>query len=216
MTHRRWQAVAGAAAAVLWTASVLVLEFGGNPAGPDGADEIAAHFRDDRTAILIAGMLHVLGGFAFLFFLGGLHSALRIVDDARAWLRSTAAISGAAAAAFMLALTGPQTTGATTDKELIGNESALAYWRLSHTFFVGAEIAFAAFLLAVSLLALGGVLFPRWLGWLGIVTAVLLLLLPIGWAALLTLVPIWLIAASVLLARGARTATTPSASSVAP
>lgn len=201
MRGLRWSALAGGAAAVLWTASVVVLEAGGNPADPDAAEEIAAHFRDNRTAILVAGTLHVLGGFAFLFFLGGLHAALRVVDASRRWLRSAALAAGAAAAALMLALTGPQTTGATTDEELIGGESAVAFWRLAHTFFVGAEVAFAAFILAVSLLALGGLLLPRWLAWFGIATAVLLLVLPIGWAALLLLVPIWLVATSVVLAR---------------
>lgn len=201
MRSARWAALAGVAAAVLWTVGVAVLEGGGNPADPERAEELAAHFRDNRTAILAAGLLHVLGGFAFLLFVGGLHAALRPVDEGRQWLRSATLVAGSAAGALMLALTGPQTTGATTDEELISPEAAVAFWRLAHVFFVGAEVAFAAFLLAVGLLALGGVLLPRWLGWFGIATAVLLLVLPIGWAALLLLVPIWLIAASVVLAR---------------
>ena len=79
----------------------------------------------------------------------------------------------------MLALIGPQTMGATTDKELLDPGAAVAFWRLSHVFFIAAEIALAVLLAATSLLALRGVL-PRWLGWAGLVVTLLLLITPIG------------------------------------
>jgi hypothetical protein len=101
----------------------------------------------------------------------------------------------------MLALMGGQSTGATTDKELLTADSALVFWRLAHGFFVAAEIALAAFLGALSILALRGVLLPRWLGWFGLVVTILLLIPPVGWLALLFLLPLWLIVASVVLLR---------------
>jgi len=177
---------------------------GGNPADPDAAEEIAEHFRDHRTAILAAGTLHVLGGFFFLWFLAALTTALRGLDESLAWLRTAALVGGVAAGALMLALTGPQTTGATTDIELVGAESSVAFWRLSHMFFVGAEFAFAVIVSAVSLIALSRFLLPRWLGWAGLVIAILLLIVPVGWIALLLLVPIWLVVVSVLLFTRAR------------
>lgn len=194
----------GALAAVLWTVSVIVLEAGGNPADPDTAEEIAAHFRDHRTAILVAGTLHVLGGFFFLWFLAALGTVLAGLDAGLSWLRRAALVAGTAAGTLMLALTGPQTTGATTDIELVGAESSVAFWRLSHTFFVGAEFAFAVFVAAVSLIALERFLLPRWLGWAGLVVALVLLIVPVGWIALLLLVPIWLVVVSVLLFTRAR------------
>jgi hypothetical protein len=196
---RRFAPLAGALAALLWTASLIVLEAGGNPADPDSAEEIAAHFRDDRTAILAAGTLHVLGGVFFLWFLAALGSVLRGLDESLAWLRTAALVGGTAAGTMMLALTGPQTTGATTDVELLSPEGALGFWRLSHTFFIGAEFAFAVFVAAVSLIALSRVLFPRWLGWAGLFVALVLLVVPVGWIALIALVPIWLVVLSVLL-----------------
>jgi hypothetical protein len=195
---RRYAPLSGALAAVLWVASLVVLEAGGNPADPDSAEEIADHFRDDRGAILVAGTLHVLGGFFFLWFLAILGTALAALDETTAWLRRGVLVGGTAAGALMLALTGPQTTGATTDVELIGPESSVAFWRLSHAFFVGAEYAFAVFVAALALLAFAGFL-PRWLAWTGIVIAVLLLIVPLGWIALLFLLPLWLIAVSVVL-----------------
>jgi hypothetical protein len=201
---RRYVPLSGALAAVLWLASLVVLEAGGNPADPDSAEEIAEHFRDDRTAILVAGTLHVLGGFFFLWFVAFLGTALAALDASTAWLRRAVLVGGTAAGALMLALTGPQTTGATTDTELIGPESSVAFWRLSHTFFVGAEYAFAVFVAALSMIAFVGFALPRWLAWTGIVIAVLLLVVPLGWIALLFLLPLWLIAVSVSLFRRER------------
>lgn len=129
-TLRRLAPLSGVLAAVLWTVSVIVLEAGGNPADPDSAEEIAAHFRDHRTAILAAGTLHVLGGFFFLWFLAALGTALTGLDANLSWLRRATLVGGTAAGALMLALTGPQTTGATTDIELVGAESSVAFWRL--------------------------------------------------------------------------------------
>jgi hypothetical protein len=196
---RRIAPLSGALAAVLWSVAVVVLEVGGNPAGPDSAEEIAAHFRDDRSAILASGTLHVLGGFFFLCFVSVLGSALRPLDDRLSWLRTAALVGGTAAGAMMLALTGPQTTGATTDEELLSPDAALAFWRLAHTFFIGAEFAFAVFVAAVSLVALAGFLLPRWLGWFGLFVTLVLLVVPVGWIALLLLVPIWLAVVSVLV-----------------
>jgi hypothetical protein len=190
----------GALAAVLWVVSLFVLEGAGNPAGPSGGGEIAEFYRDNRTPILIAATLHVLGGCLFLSFV----AALRPVLDAGgspSWLTTAALIGGTAGGAMLLAMTGGQSTGATTDTELITADTAIVFWRLAHGFFVAAEIALAVFLGALSILALRGLVLPRWLGWFGLVVTVLLLIPPIGWAALLFLLPLWLIATSVVLWR---------------
>ena len=196
----RFALLAGALGAMLWVVSLFVLEGAGNPAGPSGGGEIAEFYRDNRTPILIAGTLHVLGGFLFLWFV----AALRPVLDAGgspSWLTTATLVGGTAGGALMLAMTGGQTTGATTDAELLTADTAIVFWRLAHGFFVAAEIALAVFLGALSLLALRRVVLPRWLGWFGLVVTVLLLIPPIGWAALLFLLPLWLIAASVVLWR---------------
>ena len=197
--------LSGALASVLWLVSIVVLEAGGNPADPSSGDEVAQHFLDNRTAILAAGTLHVLGGFFFLWFLAILGSALRALDDSLDWLRTAALVGGTAAATLMLALTGPQTAGATTDRELVTSDAAIALWRGAHGFFVGAEFAFAVFVGAIALIALARTMLPRWIGWTGLPIALLLLIVPIGWAALLLLVPVWLIALSVVLFRRSRT-----------
>jgi hypothetical protein len=196
----RFGLVAGGLAAVLWVVSLFVLEGAGNPADPSAGNEIAEFYRDERTAILIAATVHVLGGFLFLWFVAALRPVL---DAARSpsWLTTATLVGGTAGGAMMLAMTGGQSTGATTDKELLTADTAIVFWRLAHGFFIAAEIALALFLMALSILALRRFALPRWLGWFGLVVTILLLIPPIGWAALLFLLPIWLIIASVILWR---------------
>jgi uncharacterized protein (DUF58 family) len=62
----------------------------------------------------------------------------------------------------------------------------------------------------LSILALRGLLLPRWLGWLGIVVTIMLLIPPIGWLALLFLLPLWLVFASVVLLRRREPAVNPA------
>jgi hypothetical protein len=196
----RFGLLAGAVAAVLWLVGVLLLEGAGNPSGPSGGAEIVQFFIDNRTMILVAATLHGLGGFLFLWFV----AALRPVLDAAgspSWLTTATVIGGTAGGAMMLAMMGGQSGGATTDAELLTADTAIVFWRLAHGFFVAAEIALALFLGALSVLALRRLVFPRWLGWFGLAVTILLLIPPIGWAALLFLLPIWLIIASVVLWR---------------
>jgi hypothetical protein len=196
----RFALLSGALGAVLWVVSLFVLEGAGNPAGPSGGEEIAEFYRNNRTAILIASTLHVLGGFFFLWFVAALRSVL-VARGAPSWLITATLVGGIAGGALLLGMTGGQSTGATTDAQLLTADTAIVFWRLAHGFFVAAEIALAVFLGALSILALRRLVLPRWLGWFGVIVTVLLLIPPIGWAALLFLVPVWLIAASVILWR---------------
>jgi hypothetical protein len=198
----RFALLTGGLAAVLWIVSLFVLEGAGNPSVPSSGDEIAEFYRDDRTAILAASTIHVLGGFFFLWFVAALRPVLR-AGGSPSWLTTATVVGGAAGGAMMLAMTGGQSTGATTDSELLTPDTAIVFWRLAHGFFVAAEVALAVFLGALSILALRRLVLPRSLGWIGVVITVLLLIPPIGWAALLFLFPLWLIAASVILWRRA-------------
>lgn len=122
--------LSGAAAAVLWVVSLFLLEGAGNPSGPAGGAEIAEFYRDERTIILAAATLHVLGGFLFLWFVAALRPVL---DAARSpsWLSTAILVGGAAGGAMMLAMTGGQSTGATTDSELLTADTAIVSggWR---------------------------------------------------------------------------------------
>jgi hypothetical protein len=207
----RFGLLCGAVAAVAWFVAVALLESVGNPADPDSGGVIADFYRDERGGILAAATLHGLGGFLFLWFVASTRAVLAASGSPR-WLASAVVVGGTAGGALMLGLTAGQSTGATTDTELLSPDVAIVFWRLAHGFFVGAELALALFVAALSVAALRGLVLPRWLGWVGIAIALVLLIPPIGWLALLLLLPVWLFVASVLLFRNSA----PRASAPAP
>ena len=196
----RFGLLAGGLAGALWLVALFLLEGAGNPSGPESGAEIVEFYRDNRGPILIAATLHGIGGVLFLWFVASLRAVLGTLA-APAWLTAATVIGGTAGGALMLALMGGQSTGATTDAALLTPDAAIVFWRLAHTFFVAAELALAVFVGAVAILALRRVVLARWLGWFGLAVTILLLIPPIGWAALLFLLPIWLIAVSVVLWR---------------
>jgi hypothetical protein len=196
----RFGLLAGGLAGVLWVVAVFLLEGAGNPSGPESGAEVVEFYRDNRAMILTAATLHGLGGFLFLWFVASLRAVLGSLA-VPAWLTAATVIGGTAGGALMLGMMGGQSAGATTDVEVLTSDVAIVFWRLAHIFFVAAELALAVFVGALAILALRRLVLTRWLGWFGLAVTILLLIPPIGWAALLFLLPLWLIAVSVVLWR---------------
>lgn len=114
----RFGLLAGGLAGILWVGSVFLLEGAGNPADPSGGAEIAEFYKDERTTILIAATLHGLGGFLFLWFVAALRGHLGALA-APSWLTAATVIGGTAGGTLMLGMMAGQSTGATTDAELL-------------------------------------------------------------------------------------------------
>jgi hypothetical protein len=87
---------------------------------------------------------------------------------------------------------------ALANEELSG-DAALALTNLPDMFFLGAELSAALLLAAAGLLFIRTRVLPAWLGWLTLVIALWLLILPIGWAGLLLGFTLWTVLVSVLL-----------------
>jgi hypothetical protein len=192
----RWErpaALAGVVAVVLWVIGIFVMG-----ETPEGATEELRRFRDEEGRILAGGFTFQLGALFFLIFVGVLRLRLFTAEGPTGLLTAIAFGAGLAVGIFLLALPGAEMSAAINSDDL-DPSSALALSTVSDLFFIGAELSAALLLVSTGLLILRYGPMPRWFAWVSFVLALWLLIPPIGWAGLLFGVPLWTLAASVLL-----------------
>lgn len=199
----------GIAAVVFWVAGVIVLQGPADQPETDASPARALEFFEEHSgAILLGTFLYMIGTLFFLWFLGLVRAQLGPAEGGTRRVTSIAYAAGIATAIANLLMPAVHATGAINNDNL-SPEAAQVYLGLGVTFFYTAELAAAVFLLAVGLVSLGTEAFPKWLGWASLVLALWLLIVPIGWAALLYGFPLWLIVVSVLLWTRSRSGSRP-------
>jgi hypothetical protein len=207
MAARRWDwerlaPLAGIVTVVLWFAAVFIIETVTNPPTDDAtADDVLAYFRGEETGIYVSSVLFALGSLFFLWFVGSLRAALDRAEGAGGRVANIAFGAGVAVVVATLLFGVTPAVGAFSGDA--GAQAAEALWYVDDIFFVGAEFLAIPLVLATALVAWRTGVLPRWLAILSILVAVLLLVVPIGWAGLIFGLPIWTVATSVVLSRRA-------------
>ncbi|MFN2466920.1 MAG: hypothetical protein ABR521_02135 [Gaiellaceae bacterium] len=207
MAEQRWERLlplAGVLATVLWLIGVFVIESGDTPGENATPQQVAAHFDADRISVILGGFLFALGSALFLVFLGSLRTAF---DRARGGPTPLSAALGATGLATGILSMGAVVPGiaaglsSEVDGRPVGPEAADALWALGDGFFVVTEAAGAVFLVAFALLVLRTRLVPVWLGWASLALGAVMLVPPIGWAAVIFGLPVWTVLVGALLLR---------------
>jgi hypothetical protein len=203
MSLARWEErlapLDGIVAVGFWVAGVLVLQGPANQPDMDAPPARALlFFTAEANAILVGTFLYMIGTLFFLWFLGLVRTRLVEAEGGSHRLSSISFAGGVAAAISLLAMPAVHATGAINNDNLSA-DAAQVYLGINIAFFYAAEFATAVFLLALGLVTLRGQPFPRWLGTVSIVYAVILVIPPIGWAVLLWGFPLWLIVVSLIL-----------------
>jgi len=194
----RFEPLAGILAVMLFVVGVVVIE-GGSPPGDDAAPpEYLSYYQDDEQRILIGGVIFQLGATFFLWFVGHLRARLAAAEGGVQRLTAIAFGGGLITTTCALLLPAADQAGALSNDEITG-EAAVVFNNFGDAFFIAAEFAAAPLLVATALVVLATRVLPRWLGWVSLVVALWLLIAPIGWAALLFAMPLWIIVVSVLL-----------------
>jgi len=195
----RWLPLSGVVAVVLWIIGIFVLD-DASP-GDDNASEVLAAFEDEDTSIFVGSFLFVLGTVLFVFFLGSLRDAFLRAEGHPGRFTAVAFAGGLGKAVFDMGFVGVFTAGAIAADETddLSPQAAQAIANLDTAFFIGAEFMAVVFLAAAGTVILTSRALPVWLGWLALLIALGLLIVPIGWAFLLFGVPLWVLLASVLL-----------------
>jgi hypothetical protein len=193
----RLAALSGILAVVLWVIAIAIDEATGGAEDEDPA-ELLARFQDDDQAILASGWILQLGALLFLVLVALLRRRHALAEGRAAILTAIAFAGGLGVVFFMLAMPGPEMSGALNNDEL-SEDAALTLSNLGDVFFLGAELSAVPLLAATGLLAIRLRTLPVWYGWLSLVIALWLVILPIGWAALIFAFPLWVLLTSVLL-----------------
>ena len=203
-----WERLApltGVAAVALWVAGIFVIEgFGDSPDEDATAQAIVSYFEEDERSIYVGLFLFFLGTLLFVWFAASLRSAVAALEGRGARLASILFAGAVMKAVFDMAFLAPHIAGAfaanNADAELDAG-AAQALWYVDDGFFVAAEFAAALFLVATAVAVLRWRVLPGWVAWVSILLALVLLVPPIGWAALIFGIPLWTLIVSLLLFR---------------
>jgi hypothetical protein len=196
----RWMPLTGVVAVALWIIGVFVFE-SQSPGSDASAFEMLAYFDDDSTSIFIGAFLFALGTAFFVWFLGSLRAAFLAAEGQPGRLTAVAFAGGVGKAVFDMGVVGAMAAGALAADESddLSPQAAQSLFFVDDAFFIGAEFMALVFMTAAAAVILTRRPLPVWLGWLALVIALGLLIVPIGWAFLLFGVPLWVLLASVFL-----------------
>lgn len=165
MRWERWGAVSGLGAIVTGAAAVA-FERGAVSAG-DSAARIAAHYTENRDALLAQALLFVLGSGFFIWFAGSLRAFLARAEGGAGRLSGIAFGAGVGSTVVTLAALAFQVGLARAGSEagqpaLVGTMDAL---------FLIANLPLAVMLAAVAVVTFRFGALPAWLGWLTVAAA---------------------------------------------
>ncbi len=190
-------------AIALWIVGLVVMHALSDKIPPHPTEEqILAWIKANTTTILLGGWLWMVGCLAFLWFAALLRTRLADADGASTY-SSLAFASAVGAAVFGLLIVGGD-VGAAIDKDSLNASAAFTFHSSGDMFFVGAELMLIPFYLGTAVVALRTRVLPKWWAFFSILLAIVLVIGPIGWAALIFGTPVWLLGTGLIAGATAR------------
>jgi hypothetical protein len=210
MLKRSSALTAAVLSVVLWIAGLSISSANDNLASKATDQETLAWVKSNANTILLSAWVFAVGCLAFMWFLGIVRGRLAEVEGGTGTLSGIMFGAGVAAAAFAMATTGDVPSAISKDD--ISPATAGALHHLGDLFFVVAELALVVVMVSFAVLVLRTAVCPRWWAYVSLVVAVVLVIGPIGWAALIFGTPIWALVTGFMLDRKAGApATAPAA-----
>lgn len=198
----RWTTWTGPAAVVLWVISVVVINSGSVPGEGASEAEYLAYVKAHGTTILVGGWIFMAGCVAFLWFGVVLRDRLAAAEGGSRMFSTAAFVGSVLVGAFMMLTPGGEIAAAIiANEQEISGSTVAALRHFGEAYLSAATLAATLLTIGSAVVALRTRLFPRTWTWLTVAFAVVLVIGPIGWAALLLGLPIWVIATTVLLRR---------------
>ena len=178
---RRWRRSHAAAGLVFVGIEIacIAVQGGATPSRQSSAESIAAFFRDHARSVELSEVLAAFGLAALLWWFGGLWE---LITTARSKVPGlTAVASGGFAIGLALGLVDISLFGtAGVAAHAVGQDSLVLLYDASTAAILLSGIGIAGFLTATSLISSRSGLFPAWTTYLGLATALALLVGAIG------------------------------------
>ena len=192
----------------LWIVGLIVSQAMPSKLASDATDaQVLAWVQHNTNPIVVGSFVFMLGCVGLVFFAGMLRERLATAEGGNHLLANIAFGGGIAAAVLGTATNADVVTG--INKNEVSPAAAAAFHHMGDLFFMGAEVMMIAFVAGAALLAWRTAVLPRWWAVFGLVVAVVLAIGPIGWAALIFGMPIWLLGTSLLVGRRPRQGAAP-------
>jgi hypothetical protein len=195
----------GIPAVALWIAGLYVSEGMSSSLADNASDgRVLAWYQDNTNEILAGGWLFILGCLCLVGFAAALRARMAAAEDAPHTL-ATIAFAGAVMTAVFAVATHVGDLAGAIAKDDMSPATAGALHHLNDAFFIGAELTTIVLVASVAALIFQAGVLPRLWGAYSVLLAVVLVIGPIGWAALIFGTPVWTLGTSLLVGRtGAR------------
>ena len=183
----------------LWIAGLVVInKFSDKiPHNPTDA-QLLTWIQGNQNPVISGGWLWMVGCLSFLWFAALLRPRLADAEGG-AHTYTTLAFAGAAAATVFGLLIQAGDVGAGIDQDSISAATAGVLHNASDMFFVCAELALIPFFVGIAVVAFRTAVLPKWWAAFSILIAIVLLIGPIGWAALIFGTPVWLLGTGLIV-----------------
>lgn len=186
----RWSPLAGVVAVLLWIIGIVIA---GDIENKDTGREILAQYNSDGNQILAAGLIWLIGTAFFVWFLGSLRSRLAAAEGPNAHFSAIAFAGGIVASVFLMLIPTANMVGV-DQKEDLDASAALAINKIGDIFWIGLLYTAPVLLAATAVVALRtGAVLPRWLAWITLLMAIVMLVPVVGWAVISFAFPIWVL-----------------------
>jgi hypothetical protein len=167
--------------------------------------QLLTWIQGNQNPIILGSWLWMLGCLAFLWFIALLRPRLAEAEGGQHTVTTLAFAGGSIATVFGLMISAGD-LGAAINHDSISAATAGTLHNLGDMFFVGAELALIPFFVAVAVIAFRTAVLPKWWAAFSALVAVVLLIGPIGWAALIFGTPVWLLGTGLLVGSASRRA----------
>ncbi|MGZ4333190.1 MAG: hypothetical protein ACXVRJ_02810 [Gaiellaceae bacterium] len=197
----RLTALTGVLAIVLWIVGLVAINSFSDKIPHHPTDEqILTWVKGNTNSILLGGWLWMVGCVSFVWFANVLRVRLAAAEGGVSPY-ATLSFAGALGSAVFGMLSNAGDVGTAINKNSVSAATAGALHNGTDMFFVVSELTMILFFLGAAIAALRTGALPRWWAYFAILIAIVLVIGPIGWAALIFGTPVWILGTTVFLLR---------------